>query len=439
MDRRRGRDGGAASAERSLTESGGQAGETPDLSPLALDRRLGSVIRWIDAPPAGEGPLAGKTVGVKDNIDVAGIETTCASAYFTDHRADHDADVVTRLRAAGARVTAKLNMAEFAVGVTSQNSAAGPSRNPWDLGRVPGGSSGGSGIAVAAGIVDAALGTDTGGSVRLPAAACGVTGLRPSRGSISTAGVHPVSEEFDTVGPMARTVGEVAALFDALSSRSTENATGTVRVGVPDVFIASDVDEGVARTVRNAVSLFAELDVTIVPVSLPFAADAQDIVYTIVYSDLARHHRARLRTQPSLFQAVTRERIMLGLGITDEDRAAAHEAGERFRALLRPVLEDVDLVLTPTMPVDVPPLAGGDGVVALSRRMGQFTYPWSLHDGPTLALPVGFHPLSGMPVGAQLTAARGREGVLFEAGVRYQGATDWHERRPAAIHQMIER
>lgn len=413
MDGRRGRDGRAARPERSLIEDG----------------TFGGVVRWIDDRNDTPGPLSGLRIGVKDNIDVAGVETTCASSFFAHNVADADAEVVTRLRDAGGSVVAKLNMAEFAVGVTSQNSAAGPSYNPWNRTRVPGGSSGGSGVAVAAGLVDASLGTDTGGSVRLPAAACGITGLRPSWGSISNDGVFPVSEQFDTVGPMARSVAEVEALFDVLSPIASEPSAVT-RIGVPSAFLTADVDPGVAQTVATAVRTFAELGYEIVPIELGHAADAQDIVYTIVYSDLARRHRHRLDTEPSRFQPATYERIRLGLSISESDRTRALTGRDRFHQAMTATFETVDVVLTPAMPVDVPPRDGGDDVVALSRRMGQFTYPWSLHDGPTLALPVGFHPSSGMPVGAQLTAAAHREGALLGVGERYQSVTDWHRATP---------
>ncbi|WP_256987622.1 amidase [Rhodococcoides fascians] len=413
MDRRRGRDGRAARWERGLIKDG----------------TFGGVVRWIDDRNDTPGPLSGLRIGVKDNIDVAGVQTTCASEFFEDNVAASDAEVVTRLRRAGGSVIAKLNMAEFAVGVTSQNSAAGPSYNPWNPARVPGGSSGGSGIAVAAGLVDASLGTDTGGSVRLPAAACGITGLRPSWGSISNDGVFPVSEQFDTVGPMARSVVEVKALFDVLSAGPSEHSEVT-RIGVPSVFLTADVDPGVAQTVAAAARTFAELGYEIVPVELAHATDAQDIVYTIVYSDLARCHRHRLDTEPSRFEPATHERIALGLSISEADRARALAGRDRFRKAMTTTFATVDVVLTPAMPVDVPPRDGGDDVVALSRRMGQFTYPWSLHDGPTLALPVGFHPSSGTPVGAQLTAAAHREGALFDVGERYQSVSNWHRAMP---------
>ena len=163
------------------------------------------IVTALDEQPGDTGPLAGWRVGVKDNIGVAGVRSTRGSAFFADHVAVDDAEVVTRMRAAGAGITATLNMAEFALGVTSQNSVHGGVVNPWDPGRIPGGSSGGSGAAVAAGLVDAALGTDTGGSVRLPASMCGVTGLRPTYGTVPEAGIFPCCPETDATGPLTRT------------------------------------------------------------------------------------------------------------------------------------------------------------------------------------------------------------------------------------------
>jgi aspartyl-tRNA(Asn)/glutamyl-tRNA(Gln) amidotransferase subunit A len=338
--------------------------------------------------------------------------------------------VVTRLRAAGARITAKLNMAEFAVGVTSQNSDFGGCRNPWDVDRAPGGSSGGSGAAVAAGLVDAALGTDTGGSIRLPAAMCGVTGLRPTVGRISTAGVFPVSTVTDTVGPMARTVADVARLFAVLADGAGEPA-GPVggRLGIPSHFFCEDVDDGVAEMVATAARDLAALGMQVVDVDIPGVEEAQDVVYTLVYGELAELHRERMGSRPATFHPDTLARLRLGTSLTAADHAAALRVRARFQRMLDEVFGRVDAILTPTLPVDVPRLTGGD-VVAVSRQLGRFSYPWSLHDGPTLALPVGFHPGSGMPVGAQLTAAAGQEALLLTLGAAYQRRTGWHLARP---------
>ena len=404
-------------------------------SARALDRTLNAVITWLmpedephDAPEAG--PLGGMRVGLKDNIDTAEVRTTCASDFFRDRVPQRDADVVRQLRAAGAQITAKLNMAEFAVGVTSQNSAFGGCRNPWDPSRAPGGSSGGSGVAVAAGLVDAALGTDTGGSVRLPAAMCGVAGLRPTVGRISTTGIFPVSSVTDTVGPLARTVADVGRLFAVLAGgQPPARRAVSGRVGLPRHFFTEGVDAGVAEVLSAAARDLAALGTELVGVRLPGVETAQDVVYTLVYSELAERHRVRLETEPHRFHPDTLARIRLGLSLTPADRDAALRAQAYFQAALEEVFTEVDAILTPTMPVDVPPLHSGD-VLTESRRLGQFTYPWSLHAGPTLALPVGRHPRSGMPVGAQLTAGAGQEQLLLALGTAYEDRTGWHREWP---------
>ena len=432
MDRRRRGDRRTAGRESVLNETGGRAAEFRGPAPRRGGDTTNSIVTWIDPPvgSGGDGPLRGLRIGLKDNIDVAGVPTTCGSAFFADRIPDAHAEVVRRSSDAGAQLVAKLNMAEFAVGVTSGNSAAGAVVNPWDPSRVPGGSSGGSGAAVAAGLVTAALGTDTGGSVRLPAAACGVTGLRPTWGAISNAGVFPVSESFDTVGPMARTVEQVARIFEVLRTGPAPDVAPVRRIGVPEVFVTDDVDPAVTAAVRAAADRCADLGYEVVPVRIPGAEQAQDIVYTLIYADLAHCHRDRILNSPEVFQPATLERISLGLPITEAERSTARNRRDEFRRGLADVFDRVDVVLTPTMPIDVPPVDGGADVVAQSRRMGQFSYPWSLHDGPTLALPVGFHPGSGMPIGAQLTAAAHREALLFEVGRRYQQVTDWHSARP---------
>jgi aspartyl-tRNA(Asn)/glutamyl-tRNA(Gln) amidotransferase subunit A len=391
-----------------------------------------AVVTVIDPPlpHAPGGPLAGVRVGLKDNIDTAGVRTTCGSAHFADRVPDVDAEVVSRLTAAGAQLVAKLNLSEFAVGFTSQNSAAGPCRNPWDATRIPGGSSGGSAAAVAAGLVDVALGTDTGGSVRVPAAACGVTGLRPGTCVVPQAGTFPVCELVDTIGPIARDVGLVARTFAVLAGREvrTPRAVPPRRIGLPALWF-DDLDPGVAAAVAAAGQVFADGGVELVPVEVPGISAAQDALYTIVYAGLAELHVDRLGS-PELFEPDTLARVRVGLGVSDGDRAEALQARAEFQRGLDEVFEQVDVLLTPTLPVDVPPARTDDDVLAVTRRLAQLTAPWSLHAGPTLALPAGRHSSSGMPVGMQLTAAVGGEHLLLDAGAWFQRRTPWHTRRP---------
>jgi aspartyl-tRNA(Asn)/glutamyl-tRNA(Gln) amidotransferase subunit A len=391
-----------------------------------------AVVTRIDPPlpHAPGGPLAGVRVGLKDNIDTAGVRTSCGSAFFADRVPDTDAVVVTRLAEAGAEIVAKTNLSEFAIGLTSQNSASGPVRNPWDPARVPGGSSGGSAAAVAAGLVDLALGTDTGGSVRLPAAACGVTGLRPGVGTVPDAGTFPMCEIVDTIGPLARTVPMVARAFAVLAGRPVRDPVPAPprRIGLPELWF-DDLDPGVAEVVATATRVFADGGVELVPVEVTGISSAQDVLYTIVYSGMADLHQERL-AQPALFQPDTLTRIRVGTRVSEGDRTEALEARAEFQRGLDEVFGHVDVLLTPTLPVDVPLARTDDDVLSVTRRLAQLSAPWSLHAGPTLALPAGRHGASGMPVGLQLTAAVGGEDLLLDAGAWFQERTTWHTLRP---------
>jgi aspartyl-tRNA(Asn)/glutamyl-tRNA(Gln) amidotransferase subunit A len=391
-----------------------------------------AVVTVIDPPlpHAPDGPLAGVRVGLKDNIDTAGVRTTCGSAFFADRVPDSDAEVVTRLAGAGAEMVAKLNLSEFAVGLTNQNSAAGPCRNPWDLDRIPGGSSGGSAAAVAAGLVDLALGTDTGGSVRVPAAACGVTGLRPGMSVVPDAGTFPVCELVDVVGPIARDVELVARAFGVLAGREPRDPEPAVprRIGVPEPWF-DDLDPGVAAVVAAAAEVFAGGGAELVPVRVPGICSAQSVLYTIVYAGMVDLHQERL-AHPELFQPDTLTRVRVGAGVSEGDRAEAVEARAEFQRGLDDVFRRVDVLLTAALPVDVPPARTREAVLPLTRRLAQLSAPWSLHAGPTLALPAGRHPVSGMPVGLQLTGPVGGEDRLLDAGAWFQERTTWHTLRP---------
>jgi aspartyl-tRNA(Asn)/glutamyl-tRNA(Gln) amidotransferase subunit A len=391
-----------------------------------------AVITSIDPPlpSAPDGPLAGVRVGLKDNIDTAGVRTTCGSAYFAERVPDADAEVVSRLAAAGAQVVAKLNMSEFALGLTSQNSASGPVRNPWDLSRIPGGSSGGSAAAVAAGLVDLALGTDTGGSVRVPAAACGVTGLRPGASVVPDAGTFPVCELVDTIGPIARDVGLVARAFAVLAGRGPREPEPAPprRIGLPELWF-DDLDPGVAGVVADAAGVFADGGAELVPVQVPGISSAQAVLYTIIYSGMVDLHQQRL-AHPESFQPDTLTRVQVGVALSEGERDEALEARAEFQRGVDEVLGQVDALLTPALPVDVPPARTDDDVLTVTARLAQLSAPWSLHAGPTLVLPAGRHPVSGMPVGLQLTAAVGGEELLLDAGAWFQQRTRWHTLRP---------
>ncbi len=427
---------------------------------LAQDDVLKAVITWdhgsraeaermqarIDAG-AERGALAGLLVGIKDNIDTAGLRTTAGSAILDANVPDRDAPVIERVRAAGGVVVAKLNLAEFAWGGTTQNTAYGACRNPWDPRRIPGGSSGGSGVGLIAGYCDVALGTDTGASVRLPASVTGVLGLRPTVGSVSNRGVYPTALTQDTVGAMGRGAAETARLaavvagydpgdpgstsevFEAPDSRLGLDVRG-LRIGVPETFFFDDMDAGVGERVDAFLSWLAAAGAVLVPVPDFGQADAFARWSTIVPAEGAAHHEEQLRRRPDDYSVDVRGRLTAGLGITGAELARALRWRAEYRRRLVGVFHDLDAMVTPTVATDVPFIDGGDSREQ-TAALGRITYPWALHDGPTLNLPIGFHAASGMPVGAALTGPRGAEATLFQIADRYQKDTDWHVRMPA--------
>jgi aspartyl-tRNA(Asn)/glutamyl-tRNA(Gln) amidotransferase subunit A len=438
-----------------------EAWERARMRVAELDDRIRAVITWIgpsrnDAElaqrrlVAGQtlGPLDGMLIGLKDNIDTAGIRTTAGAKFLADNVPSVDATVVRLLREAGAVVVAKLNMAELAWGATTQNATYGSCRNPWDLTRIPGGSSGGSGAAVAMRYCEASLGTDTGASVRIPASVNGVVGLRPTFGSISNFGVFPAARTQDTVGPMARTAVEAAHLAEVLtrydpadpyaradSGPAATSALGEpvrgLRIGVPETFFFDDLDLSVAEHVEAFLGWLDAAGATIVKTPDFGQADAAEHWTRIVECEAASFHRNRLKEHPEQFSIDVRERISKGLTVTAAEFASSLDWRMRYRRRLAMILADLDAIVTPVVPTDVPTINGYDSR-AQTAALGRITYPWALHLGPTLSLPVGFHSQSGMPVGVALAAAQRAEATLFRIAAAYQEVTDWHLAEPAA-------
>ncbi len=381
------------------------------------------------------GPLHGIPIGVKDLIDVAGVPTTAGSDFLRHNVATADATVVQQLRAAGAIVIGKTHLHEFAIGATNVNPHYGPARNPWNPALSPGGSSGGSAAAVAAGMCPAALGTDTGGSVRVPAALCGLTGLRPPTGQVSTLGVVPMSWTLDTVGPMAHTAHDVALLMDALDlsapSRHTDQLREPVRglrVGQPgDRFFWQETDVEIVAAVHAAVDALADQGAEAVEVSLPEVEDALRAAAVIGLGDAAAYHRERLAAEPERFGADVRTRLEWGLSNSAADYAQAVRTGNAWRAgLLRLFRDEIDVLITPTTPVAAHEIAGSEGLKA-ARELLRFTYPFSLSGLAALSMPCGV-TRDGLPVGAQVIAPE--TGTVLRVAYAYQQATDWHMRRP---------
>jgi len=393
------------------------------------------------------GLLHGVPILVKDNIDTAGLRTTYASGFFKDNIPTVDATVVKRLRAAGAIILGKVTMHEFAFGVRSNNPIIGQCRNPWNLERIPGGSSGGSGVAVATGMASLALGTDTGGSVRIPASLNGISGLRPTVGRVSNHGCMPVSPTHDTIGPMARTVQEVAQLFSviagydpadcvsenhALSNLQVDIHDGIkgLRIGIPQNHYFDGVEPEVGKAVDEAIQVLESLGAVIVPITLSGVEKVHSDAAAMIYSDACAFHEEHLAQADDRWLMATLERMQMGLNYNGRDYARAMRSREVWCRTLGDVFRFVDVILSPTSPTVAPPIEDNRSIFEATRAITQNTYAGAFGRLPGLSVPCGFSP-DGMPIGLMLEAAPWCEVTLFRLGVAYQNQTDWHIRKPS--------
>jgi aspartyl-tRNA(Asn)/glutamyl-tRNA(Gln) amidotransferase subunit A len=390
------------------------------------------------------GVLHGMTIGVKDNIDTAGVRTTSGSSFFKDHVPSADATVIKKLKAAGAIIIGKLNMHEFAFGGTTQNVHYGSCHNPWNTDHIPGGSSGGSGAAVAAQMCDGSLGTDTGGSIRLPGAINGVVGLRPTLGRVSNGGSVRVSLSFDTIGPLAYRAEDVARILAAIEGydandsssrrgpgdellRGLHTGVAGVRIGIPTNFFFDNVDPEITTRVHAALETLESLGAILKEVTIPGAEDAQEQMKALLYADAAAFHAERLATNPNGFGKPEFDRLQFGVNTTGMQYAAAFDWRNSWIRQLESTFADVDIVASPATPVLTPPIEGAD-MIKTTHRLTEKTFAWSMGGNPALSVPVGF--VDGLPVGMQLAGAPWRDGLLLRAAVAYQGVTDWHTARP---------
>lgn len=380
------------------------------------------------------GPLWGVPVAVKDVIDVAGTLTTAASKILSENIATHDATAVARLRRAGAVVLGKLNTHEFAFGAMTTSPHFGPARNPWSLDRICGGSSGGSGAAAAAGLAAGTLGTDTAGSIRIPACLCGVTGLRPSSGLVSNHGVVPVSSTFDTVGPIALSAEDCALLLDAIAGTSVVVSGGLegMRIGVVEALF-DRAEPRVAEAVRVGVATLTALGATSEPVEVPMLAEASTIKQLQMLPEATNAHLEWMRTRLADYGADVRARLLAGLFLPATAYVTGLRARHAYRAGIDRLFERFDMLAAPSMPV-VAPLIGENDVELHGERLPYrlalmpYNSPWSLAGLPVLSVPCGF--VDGLPVGLALVGARCADETVLRAGRAFQGATDWHDRRP---------
>ena len=439
---------------------------------IVADRALARAAEIDRQRAAGQalGPLAGVPVALKDNLCVRGVRTTASSRILDTFVPPFDATVVRKLEAAGAIVVGKTNCDEFAMGSSNENSAYGPVRNPWQLDRTPGGSSGGSAAAVAARLAPLALGSDTGGSIRQPASLTGVVGLKPTYGRVSRYGLIALASSLDQVGPFARTVQDAAIALSVLAGTDECDATSApepvpdfaagltgdirgIRIGVPRAFIDSGVDPSVLSAFNAALDVLRNAGASLVDIELPHAKYAVPIYYLVMTaeasSNLARYdgvrygHRASgadnlktmySRTRDEGFGAEAKRRIMLGTYVLSAGYYDAYYLKAlQVRTLLRrdydTAFEKVDVVAMPTSPTPAFRLGEKTSDPLQMYLADIFTVSANLTGSPAISIPCGFTP-DRLPIGVQFTGRMFDEATILRLADGYQRLTDWHTQAP---------
>ena len=386
------------------------------------------------------GPLHGVPIALKDLIFTRDVRTTMASDFFAEHVPDHSATVARKLEDAGSVLMGKTNTHEFAYGPTGDRSFFGPTRNPHDTGKITGGSSGGSGAAVAAGLCYGALGSDTGGSIRIPAALCGVVGMKPTFGRVSKTGVFPLAWSLDHVGPITRTVEDNALMLNALAghdpedlysvdlasedfARDLERGTQGAAIAVPSTFYFEHLDEEVEERVKEAVEVFASLGTEIREVEVPHLWDTLHAQRLVLAAEAYAVHEERLDTGPDRFDDHGLERLLNGENLKAYRYANAQQRKLRSRREFANVLREVDVLLTPTVPIPAPEIGQRETTIdgyqeAVYSALTRLTGPTNLNGLPSLSIPCG--TTSGLPVGLQLIGRPFDEATLYRFGRAYE-------------------
>ena len=397
-------------------------------------------------PQSGSMPLQGIPVAVKDLYDTKGIRTTGGSKFFADNIPTEDAFVVQKIKKAGGQIIGKTNTHEIALGVTNNNPHFGACRNPWDITRTPGGSSGGSAVAVATGMAMAAIGTDTGGSIRIPAALCGVVGLKPTYGRISLRGILPLSWNLDHAGPITRKVEDAALmlqvmggydeqdpacmktlpgdysshLMDSMLERKIALAVGS--------FIEEAADAEVLEAIRKAAKVLEEQGVIITEVNVDFLKEAALANALMTQADGAAFHRERMKEHPDWFGADVRQRLETGAAFTSSEYALARRTQVEVRRKCELMFDQFDMLILPTTPIAAPVLEG-ENAVERARQLTRFTSPFNLTGLPALTVPCGFTQ-EELPIGVQIVSRPWNEAGVLRTGYAYQQATSWHKMKP---------
>ena len=397
------------------------------------------------------GPLHGVPIAVKDLFYTKGIRTTAGSKVLFDFKPTYDATVISRLHDAGAILIGKLNMHEFARGATNASSLIGACTNPWDTLRVPGGSSGGSAAAVAAGLCFASLGSDTEGSIRIPAALCGIVGLKPTYGRVSRHGVFPLSWSLDHVGPMARTVTDVVLMLQVIAGHDRHDPTTRTavvpdysvaltkdiegaRLGIPQEFYFEQLDPEVRDSVRAALQSLERAGAQLEEISLPFSKYAASAGRIIALTESAEIHEPFLNRRSSDYSSDVRAGLLTGQLISGKHYVKAQRVRSLIRQEMAAALRRVDALVTPTVPIPAPSI--GQAMVDMHQEtldvtwaLSRLTRPANLTGFPAVSVPCGFTE-GGLPIGLQLTGRPFAEATILQLAYAYEQENTWHQRRP---------
>jgi aspartyl-tRNA(Asn)/glutamyl-tRNA(Gln) amidotransferase subunit A len=391
-----------------------------------------------------KGSLHGIPLGLKDLYETDGVRTTAGSTFFSDYIPEADAIAVQKLKEAGAVILGKLNMHEIALGVTNENPHYGDCCNPWDLTRITGGSSGGNAAALAAGLCMGALGSDTGGSIRIPSSLCGVVGLKPTYGRVSLRGVIPLSWNLDHAGPMARNVRDAAILLqviagydpqdawsldvpvdDYLSEPDSDLSDWRIALAVDDYFTDSEIVDGeVLKAIQIAAKVFESMGARVEPVPFPNARDAAIANGLMTPSDAAAFHHQRLAENPQGFGQDVLKRLQTGAEYTSTEYSLARRMQTILRCKFTEFFNEYDLLLTPTTPV-IAPVRNSADAVDRARMLTRFTSPFNLTGLPALSIPCGW-TVEKMPIGMQLVSKPWAEASLIKAGELYEQKRKFH-------------
>ena len=390
-------------------------------------------------------PLYGIPIAVKDLYETKGVLTTAGTPFFRDFIPDEDCVAIQKLKEAGAIITGKANTHEIALGVTGVNPHFGTCRNPWNPQRISGGSSSGSAVAVATGMSLGALGTDTGGSIRIPASLCGVVGLKPTYGRVSLRGIFPLSGNLDHAGPLAKSVRDAALLlqviagYDPLDPASADVPTEEYPLRLDEslkgwkIALAGGdyievTDAEVMSAINQAAKAFESLGAHVMKVEMNYLRELALANGQMVQADAATYHRERLAQHPDWFGADIRERLENGRSLASADYSLARRTQAEGRRWMEALFHEHDLLMLPATPITAP-LIEGTSAIEQARRLTRFTAPFNLTGLPALSLPCGFDS-AGLPIGLQLVSKAWAEARVLRAGHAYEKVTDWQPQIP---------